>query len=917
MDFNYSVAITVFMQVSIAQNTSDAEMDRLLKEASEEYKKAMSCDYLIKSLDEQLEGFKDDPNAYRQLKPEVDKQKEEIRKNCVNGVYDPDGQINKTEHIEEEEIEPELDERQKKLIDELKEMFKEEDIKVSETYDEEYSSFTRIPNSISFYMETNISTETFANWMKSKYGVNLEQQNPNSFQQTLNNIPLYGCTYQLLLRTDGSIKSAYGTLYHAKRANLGNKISLQQAVLKAQKNNSNIENSTDSSLIYVQKNYKTEDSTFYLCYSLFDYQYEYFVDVVNGTIIYKKLYKISCFEAHTEEIEQEPKPSKDDCTLFMGEPANNPEIVNTYYYGNQKIETHYEQKQIFQLKSNRTKNIVMVMDSLTKDKPGGQIVTSTNNKFLCYPLISGIKDVFISGEKSIEFYSTKLKRNSFDNKSSPLYIYFQPFQHDGTIHQNASWDTRIKYLSYGFINGKPLASIDIIGHEFTHGIIDSYCPSIKYFGETGAINEGIADIIGLAIEKFAGMPYGDYWKIVELQNLAKARNIANPINSGYPDTYNGKNYIELKSCIQSSEKKDNCGVHFNSTIISHWFYILSNGKKGINDLLNKYEVEGTLGYDEAVELVYESIKQLTPNINFEEYSKITIALAEAKFGKTSDKTCTVKNAWYAVGVLIDSPEKCVPGWTFTMVDQPTAKSIFYGKGDSIVILTIDKETGYHTKMYRHKESAYWKVVSETEDGITRMQIPNDIMNKYNNSKNYEKVMVLQNNLFEEAIRAGQKKLKDTDLTVEERNNTIQSIQETKRIYEYSKIEGQKVIDDAKAYEKEMETDGLLMTEKSFWGHTDSLKKFDKMFLKKKITIEGLKAKVYETKGVNWTSTTEIPYGMGDLIFLLPGVKGNKKLGVDHFMRGFPLIINGEKIASDIKQYVPGNFDLLFSDAAVF
>jgi hypothetical protein len=252
-----------------------------------------------------------------------------------------------------------------------------------------------------------------------------------------------------------------------------------------------------------------------------------------------------------------------------------------------------------------------------------------------------------------------------------------------------------------------------------------------------------------------------------------------------------------------------------------------------------------------------------------------------------------------------------------MVDQPLAKSIFYGKGDSIVILTIDKETGYHTKMYRHKESAYWKVVSETEDGITRMQIPNDIMNKYNNSKNYEKVMVLQNNLFEEAIRAGQKKLKDPDLTVEERNNTIQSIQETKRIYEYSKIEGQKVIDDAKAYEKEMETDGLLMTEKSFWGHTDSLKKFDKMFLKKKITIEGLKAKVYETKGVNWTSTTEIPYGMGDLIFLLPGVKGNKKLGVDHFMRGFPLIINGEKIASDIKQYVPGNFDLLFSDAAVF
>jgi hypothetical protein len=51
--------------------------------------------------------------------------------------------------------------------------------------------------------------------------------------------------------------------------------------------------------------------------------------------------------------------------------------------------------------------------------------------------------------------------------------------------------------------------------------------------------------------------------------------------------------------------------------------------------------------------------------------------------------------------------------------------------------------------------------------------------------------------------------------------------------------------------------------------------------------------------------------------MLPGIQGDKKLGVDHMLRGFPLIINGEKVAWNIKQFVPDNFEILFSDAAVF
>ena len=71
---------------------------------------------------------------------------------------------------------------------------------------------------------------------------------------------------------------------------------------------------------------------------------------------------------------------------------------------------------------------------------------------------------------------------------------------------NAFWNSH--YMTYG--NGKepgalsdmePLTSIDVVGHEASHGIIEAL-GGLVYQGESGAINESIADIIGTCLEKY-------------------------------------------------------------------------------------------------------------------------------------------------------------------------------------------------------------------------------------------------------------------------------------------------------------------------------------------------------------------------------------------------------------------------------
>ena len=71
-----------------------------------------------------------------------------------------------------------------------------------------------------------------------------------------------------------------------------------------------------------------------------------------------------------------------------------------------------------------------------------------------------------------------------------------PDEDDGSGLDNAYWNGKAMFYGNGATSFKPLAgAIDVAGHEMTHGVVQSTA-NLEYQGESGAINESIADIFG-------------------------------------------------------------------------------------------------------------------------------------------------------------------------------------------------------------------------------------------------------------------------------------------------------------------------------------------------------------------------------------------------------------------------------------
>lgn len=143
---------------------------------------------------------------------------------------------------------------------------------------------------------------------------------------------------------------------------------------------------------------------------------------------------------------------------------------------------------------------------------------------------------------------------------------------------NAFWNG--KYMMFG--NGEnmfyPLTSIDVIGHELTHGLVQGIC-DLEYKGHSGALNESFADILGTMLEFYVYDTYKDRklcgkadWCIGEdlTINTACLRNMEDPHKCKQPKQMYDNFYMDPNAQI------DNGGVHINSGIPNYCFYLISN-----------------------------------------------------------------------------------------------------------------------------------------------------------------------------------------------------------------------------------------------------------------------------------------------------------------------------------------------------
>lgn len=264
-------------------------------------------------------------------------------------------------------------------------------------------------------------------------------------------------------------------------------------------------------------------------------------------------------------------------------------------------------------------------------------VTSSSTNFTSHP--KGVQAHF-GAEQTYKYYYQKYGRNSYNNSGAIIKSYVSY----STNYVNAFWDgSRMTYGDGDGVNYGPLVSLDICGHEITHGVTE-YSANLVYSYQSGALNESFSDIFGESIEKFASGTndwlMGD--DIGAGGSGGALRSMSNPNAYGDPDTYLGTNWY--------SGSGDSGGVHTNSGVQNFWFYVLSVGKSGTNDLGNSYSVTG-IGMDKAAAIAYRNLTvYLNANSQYSDARNGAIQAAKDLYGVGSAEEIATTNAWYAVGV---------------------------------------------------------------------------------------------------------------------------------------------------------------------------------------------------------------------------------------------------------------------------
>lgn len=249
------------------------------------------------------------------------------------------------------------------------------------------------------------------------------------------------------------------------------------------------------------------------------------------------------------------------------------------------------------------------------------------------------RDAHWGAEKTYDYYMLNHSRNSIDNAGYKLlsYVHYQ------TNYNNAFWDGL--RMTYGDGNGTTftiLTALDVCGHEITHGLT-SNTSNLTYSNESGALNESFSDIFGTLIENY-GRPTQWDWKIGEDMTPGGQgiRNMSNPNQFQDPDTYLGTYWY--------TGTNDNGGVHTNSGVSNYWFYLLSQGGSGTNDINNAFNVTG-ITKASAAQIAFRALTvYFTPSTNYMAARGYCIQAAKDIFGNCSNEVVQTTNAWYAVGV---------------------------------------------------------------------------------------------------------------------------------------------------------------------------------------------------------------------------------------------------------------------------
>ncbi|MGH3683093.1 MAG: M4 family metallopeptidase, partial [Natronosporangium sp.] len=221
---------------------------------------------------------------------------------------------------------------------------------------------------------------------------------------------------------------------------------------------------------------------------------------------------------------------------------------------------------------------------------------------------------------------------------------------------NAFWNGSSTNFGHSSDNQRQLTSQDIVAHEYGHGIFQTTPGGSGGGNENGGLNESTGDIFGALTEAFADNPNDPADFLVgEEANLAgngPIRNMFNPAEKGHPNCWS--------SAIPSTE------VHAAAGPLNHWFYLVAQGSNPPGGPASPICAGGPpsvtgVGLVTAGQIFYNALLAKTSTWRYANVRLASLNATVNMFGANSPECVTVKAAWNAVSVPVQSGEPACGG----------------------------------------------------------------------------------------------------------------------------------------------------------------------------------------------------------------------------------------------------------------
>lgn len=300
--------------------------------------------------------------------------------------------------------------------------------------------------------------------------------------------------------------------------------------------------------------------------------------------------------------------------------------------------------------------------------------------------------------KSWDYFNDIFELNSIDGEGRKINVLVNVPSNE-IPSCNASFSNSDDKIRFGQSSGgcDAVLTLDVAAHEFTHGVSKYAVQNGTGFnpiGESGALDESFSDIFGCMIEYYATGVAANWSIGDQMTNPPDVRHLNDPNNNpnpsltlGQPSWYGQPDYWLSAS---PTSQNDWGGIHINSGVQNHWFYLLSEGGNSPQPG-NSSSVQG-IGREKAAIIAYRNLAEhMMSNSSYADARIGSILAAVDEFTACSFEVEQTINAWNAVNVHGDGIEL---QYDLDYDCQHLSNNYVYALNDLVVSCDYSNETPF-------------------------------------------------------------------------------------------------------------------------------------------------------------------------------------------------------------------------------